>query len=480
MNRRGVWRSLCGGLANGLGVLAAAVRGPSGLRFSLYLLPLVACGFAFGTPADAAPVAPAAVSNVQDLSGDWQGTIKQGGGVRLLVHVAKVEGQWVGMLYAVDQSPDGFRLDSLALDGATVKFSFAALGVKYSGTLNPAGDSIAGTWTQGGAVPLDFQRATSTTLWKQDASPHKISFVAVDEHVALEVLDWGGSGRPVVLLAGLGNTAHVFDDLAPKLAKHYHVYGITRRGFGLSAAPEFNRRNYAADRLGDDVLAVMTSLKIDRPVLIGHSIAGAELSSIGSRHPERVAGLVYLEAGYSQAFYDPARGDLLLDADELSAKLDRIAAGGAPDPRALYQDILKNSLPALQKDLQRQLEILPPTPPGGIQPLQGPSASSSILGGLQKYTTVPVPMLAIYALPHDLGGGAPKDPAARAALEASDLATTGEQARSFQTVFPKARVVTIAHANHYVFRSNEADVLREVTGFIDRLDTPASKANPAH
>jgi hypothetical protein len=41
--------------------------------------------------------------------------------------------------------------------------------------------------------------------------------VTVDRDVSVEVLDWGGSGRPLVLLAGLGNTAHVFDDLAQRL-----------------------------------------------------------------------------------------------------------------------------------------------------------------------------------------------------------------------------------------------------------------------
>jgi len=54
-----------------------------------------------------------------------------------------------------------------------------------------------------------------------DPSPHSIQFVTVDENVKLEVLDWGGSGKPLVLLAGLGNTAHVFDDFAPKLAFEY-------------------------------------------------------------------------------------------------------------------------------------------------------------------------------------------------------------------------------------------------------------------
>lgn len=73
--------------------------------------------------------------------------------------------------------------------------------------------------------------------WR-DPSPHTVRFVTVDDGVRLEVLDWGGSGRSVVLLAGGGNTAHVFDDFAPKLATHYRVYGITRRGCGASGFVE--------------------------------------------------------------------------------------------------------------------------------------------------------------------------------------------------------------------------------------------------
>src|ERR1700677_3535593 len=88
---------------------------------------------------------------------------------------------------------------------------------------------------------------------KDDPSPHNTSFISVDNDVRLEVLDWGGSGRSLVLLAGLGNTAHVFDKFAPKLTGAYHVYGITRRGFGASSAPSPSPDNYRADRLGDDV-----------------------------------------------------------------------------------------------------------------------------------------------------------------------------------------------------------------------------------
>jgi non-heme chloroperoxidase len=149
-------------------------------------------------------------------------------------------------------------------------------------------------------VPLYSQPPAA---WK-DPSRHITRFVSVGTNVRLEVLDWGGSGRPLVLLAGGGDTAHVFDDFAPKLTAGFHVYGITRPGFGESG---FSVSEYGADRLGDDVLTVLDSLKLKRPVLVGHSLAGEELSSVASRHPGRLAGLVYLDAGYPYAF-DNAKG----------------------------------------------------------------------------------------------------------------------------------------------------------------------------
>ena len=65
-------------------------------------------------------------------------------------------------------------------------------------------------------APVVTQRPAA---W-QDPSPHRVRFVAVDSDVQLEVLDWGGAGRPIILLAGGGNTAHVFDEFAPKLTEY--------------------------------------------------------------------------------------------------------------------------------------------------------------------------------------------------------------------------------------------------------------------
>ena len=170
----------------------------------------------------------------------------------------------------------------------------------------PSRSALSAQVTEVGSNSAAVHRTSANDVSCFDTSPHKTTFVTVEPGVKLEVLDWGGpstaNSRTLVLVPGLGNTAHVFDALAPKLVGRYHVVGVTRRGFGASSAPA---SGYTADRLGDDVLAVMQTLGVSKPVLVGHSLGGEELSSIGSRYPERVAGLIYLEAGYTYAFNAP-------------------------------------------------------------------------------------------------------------------------------------------------------------------------------
>ncbi len=144
-------------------------------------------------------------------------------------------------------------------------------------------------------------RAQGPGAWR-DPSKHLVKFITVDEDVQLEVLDWGGSGRAIVLLTGSGNTAHVFDDFAPKLTDCCHVYGVTRRGFGMSSHPP---TGYDDQRLADDVLRVLDALQLDHPVLVAHSMGGGKLTTIGRQHSDRISGLIYLDATA-----DPARRPL--------------------------------------------------------------------------------------------------------------------------------------------------------------------------
>ena len=410
----------------------------------------------------------------QDISGDWQGTLKAGTQeLRTVLHIAKSDnGDWRATMLSIDQSPDrgaGVPATSFSLDGSNIEFAIGQLRGSYTGKLSADGTSITGTWTQGRPLPLEFRRPSKETAWL-DPSPHSAQFISSENNVKLEVLDWGGSGRPLVLLAGLGNTAHIFDKFAPKLSATYHVYGITRRGFGASSAPlPSGDATYSADRLGDDILAVLDALKLNRPVLAGHSLGGEELSSVASRHPERVAGLIYLDAGYAYAYYDRSRGDLGIDLIDLQKKLQQLRPGKGPqDPKHLIEELLATALPGFERDLKEMLKNLPEAPPGQPAQPQVPPITQAILAGMQKYADIRVPVLAIYAVPHATGQPF-KDDAARIAAEARDEANTGAQAKAFESGVPSARVVLLPHANHYVFFSNEADVLREMNAFLGNL-----------
>jgi non-heme chloroperoxidase len=221
----------------------------------------------------------------QDLTGDWQGTLQAPRReLRLILHITKTDrGRWNATMFSIDQTTEGMPANSVSLHGSNFKLSMDSLQGSYEGKIG-ADDSISGTWRQGQGrpTPLVFHRATKDWERPVDPSPHTAQFVPVDRNVMLEVLDWGGSGRPLILLAGLGATAHVFDKFALKLNSAYHVYGITRRGFGASSVPAPEKTNYAPDRLGDDVLAVVDALQLKNAVLVGQSIAGQELSSVGS------------------------------------------------------------------------------------------------------------------------------------------------------------------------------------------------------
>src|SRR4051794_16105515 len=65
----------------------------------------------------------------------------------------------------------------------------------------------------------------------RDTTPHKTRFVRVEAGVSLEVVDWGGEYKPrtMVLLTGLGDNAHVYDQFAQQFTDDFHVIGITRR-----------------------------------------------------------------------------------------------------------------------------------------------------------------------------------------------------------------------------------------------------------
>jgi non-heme chloroperoxidase len=303
-----------------------------------------------------------------------------------------------------------------------------------------------------------------------DSSPHKIQFISVDRGITLEVLDWGGTGRPLVFLAGGGLTGHQFDNFAPKFTTNHHVYAITRRGYGASSAPDPVNSDYSADRLGADVVAVIDTLKLDRPVLAGHSLAGEELTAVATRHPEKVSGLIYLDAGYAYAYYvpgslNPLGASIIIDLHELQQ--DRAIFIAAPSRNDIQN--FQAHLTDLEKDIPATRPFLDTmaTASGPKQPETPRSKiNSALIDGMEKYTAIPLPALALFATDLKAPDNATADQ--RAANLASN-ARRAKQINMFEQGVPSARVVRLAGGDHAIYESNEADVFQEMNKFMDGL-----------
>jgi non-heme chloroperoxidase len=323
--------------------------------------------------------------------------------------------------------------------------------------------------------PVSLQQSVA---WK-DPSKHVVHFVTVQESVRLEVLDWGGWGRAVVLLAGSGNTAHVFDDFAPKLTGCCHVYGITRRGYGASSQPE---SGYDNQRLADDVLRVLDSLKINAPVLVGHSMAGGELTTLGNQHSTRLAGLVYLDALGDPRDWpasDPAYMGLF---NELPAAMRTSPAPPSGEESRLFTAYrvwqMRNEKFAFPESELRNVHET--NPDGTKGRYKTPRRIHEAIGAgetKRDYSNIRVPVLAFFEFPRTgepprPGEYQPENEEERAAIEAFGRATAAYVERWKKNLLsgvPGARLVDLPGAGHYVFFTREAEVLRGVQEFVAGL-----------
>ncbi len=302
-----------------------------------------------------------------------------------------------------------------------------------------------------------------------DPSPHSALRVAVAPWVNLEVLDYGGSGEAMVFLPGLGNTAHAFDDFAPRFRKGYHAYAITPRGFGSSSRPDSGYDSLTRAR---DILAVLDSLGIRRAILVGHSIAGDELSRIAAEYPGRVRALVYLDA-YSYGADDfhtelpqpPLRPRLpMTGADSASLRsladyLSRFYGFRIPEGEILADRSLARVGQAVTF--------------GGP-----PNMAGRVQAGTQRsdYASIRSPALAIYATdvnPRQIFPGYDAyDALGRERADSIFAAVRDWQAgqiRRFRDEVKGGVVVEIPGANHYVHYSNADQVERVMRDFLDRV-----------
>jgi pimeloyl-ACP methyl ester carboxylesterase len=132
------------------------------------------------------------------------------------------------------------------------------------------------------------------TSWGGARNAGPVEGVAEVNGVRLEYLDWGGTGPAVILVHGLADNPHIFDDFAPTLLDRFHVVAYARRGTGNSEV----KGPYDIGTLTEDLRDLMDALRIAKANLIGYSAGGDEVTEMASQYPDRVNRIIYFEGGY--------------------------------------------------------------------------------------------------------------------------------------------------------------------------------------
>ena len=114
------------------------------------------------------------------------------------------------------------------------------------------------------------------------------------------VAEAGNPQDPALLLIhGFGGSTYGYRVvMAPLAARGWHVIAIDLPGFGLSEKSW--GRDYSHKAQATFALAVLDQLKVDRAVVLGHSMGGNVISWMLALAPERIAGLAYIDAAVVQ------------------------------------------------------------------------------------------------------------------------------------------------------------------------------------
>lgn len=145
-------------------------------------------------------------------------------------------------------------------------------------------------------------------------------FVTIADGHELYVRDWG-AGTPVVLLAGWAMDSRSWGATMIRLnATGFRTVAYDRRGHGRSTDPG----RYDYDVLADDLAAVLTTLDLERVVLVGHSGASGEIIRYLARHGSKRVARVVLVGATGPRMIASAEGEAGIPAAMADAAVARL------------------------------------------------------------------------------------------------------------------------------------------------------------
>lgn len=282
------------------------------------------------------------------------------------------------------------------------------------------------------------------------------TWVVATNGIQLHLLDWGGSGTACVLVHGLGQSAHVWDDVAPVLRSDFRVLALDLRGHGDSDWDPSCR--YDLNTLARDLEVVLDRLRLHRVVIAGHSLGGAMVSRFASSRPERVSRLSLIDvAAHSSA---PGISRIVVDESAIPRRFNSTEqyAEGLAARYPLAQPRVISRL--AQEGLRQQRD-------GSWVRKTDPAFCDSLLGGAKRRQRVS-------ELEHGFWDELRRIPCPALVVRgiASSVLSQSVARRMAVEFLPRGELASISLAGHGVMLDNPEEFRETLYGFLTRRSQP--------
>lgn len=260
----------------------------------------------------------------------------------------------------------------------------------------------------------------------------------------LHYLDWDEEGKQAMLLLhGFTTLAHAWDMVAPAFGDSYHVLAMDQRGHGDSQWAD--DAAYTTEDHLVDIAGFVDALKLDKFVLVGHSMGGRNAIMYTACFPQKVARLILID---SRPDNDPKGSQALRQL--LTAIPDEISSVDelAPELKRLYPYLSPEMCLHLAHHGLRETENGKFRPKYDLRMrAQSARAGYGVSDLWLFFALIPCPTLIIRGTESPI--------------------LSREAARRMCRANPRARLVQIEGASHMVPQENPAAFEEAVRGFLE-------------
>jgi pimeloyl-ACP methyl ester carboxylesterase len=252
-----------------------------------------------------------------------------------------------------------------------------------------------------------------------------------------------GHGRPILLIPGLASTGEVWASTVERYKDRHALHVLTLAGFG-GPAPVGTP---FLPSVRDAIVRYIRDAKLERPILIGHSLGAFVAFSVAAAEPEIVGGVIAVDGvPFIPALSDPAATPA--SAAGMAAQVRSMYAGLSREQSVAQSRLALETMITSPADRERALGWSAKADPATI----GTAVAEMMTTDLREpIRAVTAPMLLIGAL-----GAAPQ-----ALHDHFRSAYQSQMARATH-----ARVVMATAARHFVMLDDPGFFFATVDGFL--------------